>query len=74
MYFSHLMLCDHLTLRSVEEREREIDTLINMGFGNSVVFSPERIAKLASLSRRSFEEYKEPINHEICEERRPQRP
>jgi hypothetical protein len=66
MFFSHLMLSDRLTLRSVEEREQEIDTLINMGFGNSVAFSPERIAKLASLSRRSLEAYKEPINHEIC--------
>jgi hypothetical protein len=74
MYFSHLMLSDRLTLRSIEEREQEIDTLINMGFGNSVVFSPERIARLASLSRLSFEEYKELINHEICSERRPQRP
>lgn len=74
MYFSHLMLSDRLTLCSVEAREQEIDTLINMGFANSVAFSPERIAKLASLSRRSHEEYKEPINHEICEERRPQRP
>jgi hypothetical protein len=74
MYFSHLMLSDRLTLCSVAEREQEIDTLTNMGFGNSVAFSPERIAKLASLSRRSLEEYKEPINHEICEERRPQRP
>lgn len=74
MYFSHLMLSDRLTLCSVEEREQEIDTLINMGFANSVAFSPERIAKLASLSRRSLEEYKEPIHHEICEERRPQRP
>jgi hypothetical protein len=66
MFFSHLMLSDRLTLRSVEEREQEIDTLINMGFGNSVAFSPERIAKLASLSRQSLEAYKEPINHEIC--------
>jgi hypothetical protein len=66
MYFSHLMLSDRLTLRSIEEREQEIDTLINMGFGNSVAFSPERIAKRASLSRRSLEEYEEPINHEIC--------
>jgi hypothetical protein len=74
MYFSHLMLSDRLTPCSIEEREQEIDTLINMGFANSVAFSPERIAKLASLSRRSLEEYKEPINHEICEERRPQRP
>jgi hypothetical protein len=74
MYFSHLMFSDRLTLCSVEEREQEIDTLINMGIANSVAFSPERIAKLASLSRRSLEEYKEPINHEICEERRPQRP
>jgi hypothetical protein len=74
MYFSHLMLSDRLTLCSVEEREQEIDTLINMGFANSIAFSPERIAKLASLSRRSLEEYKEAINHEICEERRPQRP
>ena len=74
MYFWHLMLSDRLILCSVEEREQEIDTLINMGFANSVAFSPERIAKLASLSRRSLEEYKEPINHEICEERRPQRP
>lgn len=74
MYFSHPMLSDRLTLCSVEEREQEIDTLINMGFANSVAFSPERIAKLASLSRRSLEEYKEPINHEVCEERRPQRP
>jgi hypothetical protein len=66
MYFSHLMLSDPLTLRSIEEREQEIDTLINMGFGNSVAFSPERIAKLASLSRRSLAEYEEPIHHEIC--------
>jgi hypothetical protein len=56
MYFSHLMLCDRLALCSVEEREQELETLINMGFGNSVVFSPERITRLASLSRRSFEE------------------
>ena len=66
MYVSPLMLCDHLTLCSVEEREREIDTLINIGFGNSVGFSPERIAKLTSLSSRSSREYKESTSHEIC--------
>jgi hypothetical protein len=40
MYFSHLMLYDCLALRSIEEREQELETLINMGFGNSVAFSP----------------------------------
>jgi hypothetical protein len=56
MYFSHLMLSNCMTLCSIEEREQELETLINMGFGNSVGFSPERITRLASLSRRSFEE------------------